>query len=86
MYYVMYHISLPQVGGPSQQQAAVYEEFARCLPGFLPSSPSPGTKDASYGKAEVRTVFRTKILYLFGIHTYYIYLTRDAIVLPVSTS
>ena len=45
-----------QVGGPSQQQAAVYEEFARCLPGFLPSSPSPGSKDASYGKAEVRIV------------------------------
>jgi len=27
-----------QVGGPTPQQAAGYEEFARCLPGFLPSS------------------------------------------------
>ena len=27
-----------QVGGPSQQQAAVYEEFARSLPGFLPNT------------------------------------------------
>ena len=36
-------LSLPlspsaQVGGPSLQQAAVYEEFSRCLPGFLPTS------------------------------------------------
>ena len=27
-----------QIGGPSLQQAAVYEEFSRCLPGFLPTS------------------------------------------------
>ena len=31
-------LSLFQVGGPSLQQAAVYEEFSRCLPGFLPIS------------------------------------------------
>ena len=36
-----------QVGGPSQQQASVYEEFARCLPGFLPSSSSPTTSAIS---------------------------------------
>ena len=36
-----------QVGGPSQQQAAVYEEFARCLPGFLPSSSPPSSSSSS---------------------------------------
>ena len=34
----MYVLLTLQVGGPSQQQASVYEEFARCLPGFLPST------------------------------------------------
>ena len=33
---------LTQVGGPSQQQASVYDEFSRCLPGFLPSHSAGG--------------------------------------------
>ena len=27
-----------KVGGVTPQQTAVYEEFARCIPGFLPSN------------------------------------------------
>ena len=39
-----------QVGGPTAQQAMGYEEFARCLPGFLPSTPGVkvGMADVSY--------------------------------------
>ena len=39
-----------QVGGPTAQQAMGYEEFARCLPGFLPSTPGVkvGMTDVSY--------------------------------------
>ena len=34
-----------QVGGPTQQAAAVYEEFGRSLPGFMPSLPKDSTKN-----------------------------------------
>lgn len=27
-----------KVGGVTQQQTVVYDEFARCIPGFLPSN------------------------------------------------
>lgn len=33
-----------QVGGPTTQQTIVYEEFGRCLPGFLPTSTVASSK------------------------------------------
>ena len=45
-----------QVGGASLQHSAVYEEFAICLPGFLPSAPSlsaAGAKEGGFMRLEV---------------------------------
>ena len=47
---------LSQVGGASLQHSAVYEEFAICLPGFLPSAPSlsaAGAKEGGFMRLEV---------------------------------
>lgn len=45
-----------KVGGASLQHSAVYEEFAICLPGFLPSAPSlsaAGAKEGGFMRLEV---------------------------------
>jgi len=47
-----------KVGGASLQHSAVYEEFAICLPGFLPSAPSlsaAGAKEGGFMRLEVHT-------------------------------
>ncbi|XP_065914765.1 CCR4-NOT transcription complex subunit 1-like isoform X2 [Dysidea avara] len=44
-----------KVGGASLQHSAVYEEFAICLPGFLPSAPSlsaAGAKEGGFMRLE----------------------------------
>ena len=46
--YHCYNFLYFQVGGPSQQQAAVYEEFARSLPGFLPNTLKVRMTDSIY--------------------------------------